>query len=281
MSAARDLYAQATTYDTLADVYHTVKLCKRAIKLDAQYAPPYRLLGRIYHERREWKPCLYYYQCYAALRPREAAAVWPIIGLAATALRRWKTARTAWNHAGHGLPLTNRPVRLAPEPVGISCRYRGRREILWGRRLDPVRAELLSLPQLPVGLNFGDTVLYDLQKIGDRMLPAGRVPIHPLLELTEHRFYRTYRVRLYTESAEPLEVLHRLCREASLGFDNWSAATRQVSGAGLVEYYGNELLQATEHILPLVGIAVRRPEQLQEVLEAWRVITFCEWELIA
>ena len=278
MSAARDLYAQATTYDTLDDVYHTVKLCKRAIKLDPRYAPPYLLLGRIYHERQEWKPCLYYHERYATLQPH-AAEVWPYIGLAATALRQWRTARAAWNRLGHELPLSMRPVRLAPAMVGVSCKYRGRREILWARRLDPVRAELLSLPQLPTGLNYGDTVLFDLQKIGDRMLPAGRVPIYPFLEQTEQRFYRTHRVRLYTESADPLAVLERLCREAQLGFDNWSAATRQVSGKGLTEYYGNELLQATEHILPLVGIAVRRPDQLHEVLEAWRMITFCEWEL--
>ena len=278
MSAARDLFTQATTYDTLGDVYHTVKLCKRAIKLDPDYAPPYRLLGRVYHERQEWKPCLHYYQRYVALRPR-ARDAWPYIGLAATALRQWRTARTAWNHLGHDLPLTARPPQLAPEIVGVRCKHRGQREILWARRLDPVRAELLSLPQLPTSLNYGDTVLFDLDKVGERMLPGGRVPVHPFLEQTDTRFYRTHRVRLYTESAAPIERLQELCRAANLGFDNWSAATRQITGKGLTEYYGRELLQATEHILPLVGIATRRPEQLEEVLEAWRVITFCDWEL--
>ena len=278
MSLARQIFTQATTYDTLGDVYHTVKLCKRAIKLDPDYAPPYLLLGRIYHERQEWKPCLYYHQQYIALKPR-AREVWPYIGLAAAALGKWAVAREAWRHEGYALPDSDRPVRLAPSLIGIRCKHRGKQEILWARRLDPVRAELLSLPQLPLDLNYGDTLLFDLTAVGDRMLPKGRIAIHPYLARLERRFYTTYRVRLYTESAAPLDTLERLCSEAQLGFDNWSAATRQITGAGLTEYYGQELLQATEHIIPLVGIAVRHREQLEEVLEAWRVITFCEWEM--
>jgi len=73
-----------------------------------------------------------------------------------------------------GMELGSAAVRLSPE---------GEAEVVWGRRLDPARIEVLSIPLPSSGRRWGEVVLHDGVPHGERITSAG--PSYPVFDEIE------------------------------------------------------------------------------------------------
>lgn len=271
----KQLFEEAERYGQLGDVYHAVKLYKRVIKLAPDWHAPYLALGRIYHERREWKPAFYYFKKTVAFLPdlREA---WWCLGIAGTALKKWRIARSVWSKFGLS--------QLPRIPEGLRLTYDGTFEILWMSAIDPARARILSIPHPASGFRFRDEVLYERKPVGHHIVDNRRVPVYAELGIIKRSHYRTYSCLLHHASAKQLQQLEQLCYDARLGFEVWSNAARSMvvdNPQAFPEFYGRSILPAEEKETPddhaLIAIAAMHQAEVIHVLDAWQVISLGQY----
>jgi hypothetical protein len=141
--------------------------------------------------RADWAASIEYSRRALDLLPADRregeAAAWNL-GIAATAMQDWATARTAWGAFGISLPQAAHPAEpivadFGPAPVRLNAepRFVGQRplviddrtwdtEVVWGRRLCPTRIQILNVPTPDSGHRYGDIVLHDGDPVGSRRL---------------------------------------------------------------------------------------------------------------
>src|SRR5262249_39982764 len=167
---------------------------------------PFYTIGLIYKYRLDWPTSFAFNRRAYELRPTDEAIAWNL-GIAATALRDWATARRVWTGLGMDVgegtgPIEANfgrcPVRLDPEGEG---------EVVWTRRLDPVRARINSIPFGPHGFAYGDVVLHDGAATGYRRDGDREVPVFNVFELFEAGGYATVAVTLTAPEAADMAAL--------------------------------------------------------------------------
>jgi hypothetical protein len=259
------LFEQAERYEEQEDPYNAIKLYKRTIKLGAAWVAPYARLGQIYKYRQEWKPALYYNKKAASLQADDPACWWNI-GIAATALRKTRLARTVW--AKFGLDAAPRE----PFPISIRRVYGKQYEILWALRRGPAEAIIQNIPHPQSGRCFGDVVLIDNLIKGHHSSAQHRLPIYEELGLLKRSAFFTFSCLLQSADRKDIQVLQNLCREQGLGFEVWANATRAFSSKQFgtqPEYYAMDW--ATEEEL-LVALAAPTGSRALGALDAWKAI---------
>lgn len=269
-----ELFEEALEYENRGDAYNAIKLYKKVAKMAPQWAPPCRRLGMIYKYRLEWKPALYYVKKSLAADPGNRSAWWDL-GIAATALRKWRLARNVWNKFGESPSAGWRPG-----PVSVRLSYDKRYEILWADSIDPARAVIQNIPHPDSGRQFRDIILYDRVVSGHHVVGRKRFPVHEELGLYKRSGYQTYSCTLETGNSSDVRILENLCREADLGFEVWSNAARQFSPGGeepVPEYYDPGLLSDTPEPDLRVALAARRKKHITEVLRSWSVISLARY----
>jgi len=137
-------------------------------------------LGLAHKFLREWADCAEANERALALSHRRGDPAWWNLGIAATALRDWGTARRAWRGFGiDGIldgddPIEadygSTPVRL---PLG---------EVVWGKRIDPARVKVYSIPFVHSGYRWGDIVSHDGQPAGQREWGGRTYSVFDVLE---------------------------------------------------------------------------------------------------
>ena len=270
----KQLFEEAERYGKLGDVYHAVKLYKRIIKLEPDWPAPYLALGRIYHQRREWKPAFHYFKKTVAFLP-ELREGWWCLGIAATALKKRRIARSVWSKFGLS--------QLPGKPEGLRLTYDNTFEILWMSAIDPAQARILSIPHPASGFRFRDEVLYERKPVGHHIVSNRRVPVYQELGIMKRSHYRTYSCLLHHASAKQIQQLERLCYDARLGFEIWSNAARSMvidNPQAFPEYYGRSILPAQEETPDdhaLIAIAAMHQVEVLHVLDAWEVISLGQY----
>ncbi|RMF00477.1 MAG: hypothetical protein D6772_06305, partial [Bacteroidetes bacterium] len=255
------------------DIYHAVKLYKCVIKLVDHWVAPYLELGRIYQERREWKPAFHYYKKTVMLEPNLREAWWSL-AIAATALKKERVARSIWNKFGiREMPQTGEGLQLA---------YNNTFEILWMKAQDPAKGHILSIPHPDSGFRFRDVVLYERKPIGYHVVNQQRIPVYAELGLFKRSPYQTFSCLLHAPGPEQLAKLEKLCFSARLGFEIWSNAARSMvvgNPQAFPEYYSRSILppeqagQSDSHEHVLVGLAATHEAEVLHVLDAWEIVT--------
>jgi tetratricopeptide (TPR) repeat protein len=277
---ALHLYRKAVRFEEEGDVYMAVKLLKKVVRLAPEWWLPYQDLGAIYKTRQEWKPTMHYSQKALERNPEHQAA-WNNLALSATALRRWRTARKAWNFLGFSFRENDRSLDLDMGGVAVRLPGMGTDYLVWARRIDPARAEIISVPIPASGFRYRDRILLDPEPAGRRIVKNRKVKVFRGLELIKRSTYTTFEVRLQNAGLTEADLLADLCRQAGLGFDHWNLANRLLipGTSANPEYYG--LFEASQQDPDLVvGVAARRAKQLRTCLHNWSVITLkeAEWE---
>jgi len=269
-----ELFEAALDYENRGDAYNAIKLYKKVAKLAPQWAPPLQRLGMIYKYRLEWKPALYYVKKSLAADPGNRSAWWDL-GIAATALRKWRLARNVWNKFGQSPTAGWRPG-----PLSIRLSYDKQYEILWADSVDPARAIIQNIPHPASGRQFRDVVLYDRVVSGYHVVRNKRFPVHEELGLYKRSGYQTYSCLLETTEPADVYTLENLCREADLGFEIWSNATRQFSpqqGQSVPEYYDPGTLSGDLDTQVHVALAARRKKHILQVLNSWTIISLAQY----
>ncbi len=278
--AAEQLYRLVVEYDRRGDVYNAVKLCKRLARLAPDWSVPFAFLSRTYRSRMEWKPTLHY--CLKAVEHNAFDEnLWETLGIAATALSEWETARYAWNQLGFHFKPSAEALHLDLGLVPVRLNPATQPEIVAARRIDPVRASIESIPQPSSGRRYKDLILVE-----NRPNPTGataqffmqnkKLPIHDELQLLKSSNWHTFSVLLYTTSQADVDTLANLCLSANVGFDNWSNATRFFQPnlhRNVAEYFDRSVFGKLERDVFLVAMAAKQMEEVERVIRSWKVIT--------
>lgn len=135
-------------------------------------------------------------------RGRQEPAYWNL-GIAATILGEWGTARDAWDGFGVGVPMPegDGPIelRLGITPVRLS-----NDEVVWTERLCPTRARVLSVPLMDSGRRYGEIVVHDGVPNGNRVVDGETFSVFDELVLLEPSDLATTEVTV--EAGTPADV---------------------------------------------------------------------------
>jgi hypothetical protein len=250
----------------------------KALILDPERGDTLYNLGLIYKYRGAWAQSFDFNRQARALQPDDEATLWNL-AIAATALRDWRTARDVWRklniitEAGEGPIEQDRgrtPVRLNADErtVGVV-------EVVWTQALCPVRSRLINIPTGETHFRYGDTVLHDGAAVGYRMNSNGQeCPVYNVLELFEPSKFSTYEVSVEVDSPDGIEVLDRVCEEAGIPFEDWTASLRSLCKAcseGRPHEGHDHELEKSESWdrIRRVGFATTAEKALGEVLKRW------------
>lgn len=221
---AEDLIEEANALSDEGDVDGALKKYFAALEIDLTDSRVHYNIGLIYKYRGAWKDSFKYNKRAAELAPDDEAAHWNL-AIAATALRDWRTARSVWN--GLGMPIEpgdtpieenfgGTPVRLNPD---------GDAEVVWARRICPVRSRIESIPFTQSGIAYGDVVLNDGAPVGHRLDQNGKEqPVFNMLELFEPGSYSTYVVEAIADDEAAVTRLEMLCDARQLPVEDWASS---------------------------------------------------------
>ncbi len=281
--AAEQLYRLVVEYDRRGDVYNAVKLCKRLARMAPDWSVPFAFLSRTYRSRMEWKPTFHY--CLRAVEHNAFDEnLWETLGIAATALGEWETARFAWNQLGFHFKPSAEALHLDLGIVPVRLNPTTQPEVVAARLINPVQAIIESIPQPSSGRCYKDLVLVENMPnpqgaTGHLYQESKKLPIHDELQPLKSSNWHTFSVLLYTDASSDVDTLANLCLSASLGFDNWSNATRFFQPnlhRNVAEYFDHAIFGKLEREVFLVAMAAKQVKEVEKVLANWRVITLRE-----
>lgn len=251
-----------------------------ALALDEQDAVTNYDLALLYKYQSRWAESLCYNRRASELNPEDEAAWWNL-GIAATAVSDWTTAAKAWAFFGTTMPLdaldnAAPDLKLGLIPVRIT---QGEHvEVLWANRLDPARAQIVSVPMPDCGVRFHDIVLHDGAPRGTRELHGNPVPVFDWLEFWQRSNYSTYVIEALVPNALAVNTLDSLIVAAGLALEDWGSNVQMLCKAcseGTAHEHhdtGNETANGAADWQPEreFGVAALNDQALADVLDAWQ-----------
>jgi tetratricopeptide (TPR) repeat protein len=187
-------------------------------------------IGLIYKYRGAWKESFRFNKRAHELAPDDEAAAWNL-AIAATAVRDWVTARTVWNSLGLPIDLGTvpisedfglTPIRLKPTDDG---------EVVWARRIDPVRARICNIPLTDSGCRYGDIVLHDGAAVGYRKHGDRECPVFNMLEVFEESSFSTFEADVIAPTEADAVALESICERDGITFEDWSQSIQMICKA--------------------------------------------------
>jgi hypothetical protein len=183
-------------------------------------------LGLAYKLRRDWENSVRCNRRSAELDPASKEAHWNM-GVAATALRDWATARAAWRGIGlepppgndppafDGLGMT--PVRLAP-----TADHDAGGETIWAHRVDPCRARIESVPLPESGHRWGDVILHDVVPNGHRQVGDDTWAVFDELLRMDPSDAPTFESHVTVPTDDDGRALNTLLADLEIGAEDWT-----------------------------------------------------------
>jgi tetratricopeptide (TPR) repeat protein len=228
-------------------------------------------IGLIHKYRSEWNESLLFNRRSVELDPTDESANWNL-AIAATALRDWQTAREVWKRLK--LPIDDGDGSIEADfgPTPVRLNPDSNAEVVWARRIDPVRAKILNIPYPDSGYRQGDVVLHDGAAIGTREADDHEYPVFNVLELFEASKLSTYEAEVRIERSEDATQLAAALDDAGVSNQNWTTSTRmlckQCSEGRPHEQHDHDL-EREWNDRHLFGIAALEPTIVKEVISRW------------
>lgn len=207
-------------------------------------------------------------------------AAWNL-GIAATALGDWDTARRAWTVYGIGGledgtgPIDGNfglaPIRLNPDrpslDLEVPARY-GDTEVVWCWRRSPAHAVVASVPLPQSGHRFRDVILHDGEPKGSRRTGDQEVSVFDEIVRLCESGMPTWQAQVSAPSLAEVETVGDFFGERGLGADNWSGMNILCSdcshGSPSADHHNEKPSDGTM-ILGLAG----HEDDLARALEVW------------
>ncbi|WP_406837054.1 tetratricopeptide repeat protein [Streptomyces sp. AHU1] len=214
---------------------------------------------------RNWDKALDLGREAAARSPRgEGDPAYWNLGIAATILRDWTTARDAWD--GFGIELPEGEGEIAGR-FGAACvrlDTDGEREVVWIERLCPARGRVVNVP-VTGGRRYGEIVVHDGEPKGERVYDGTTFPVFDELALFEPSPLPTLEVTVAAGEASDLEALLALFTEHGFGAEPASAVRMLCACCSEgTHQQGREVLAGAQ----AVALAAPEPEA-RGLLERW------------
>ncbi|WP_225846286.1 tetratricopeptide repeat protein [Streptomyces sp. HPF1205] len=213
-------------------------LLTRAADLEPWLSESWYNLALLHKFRHDWAQARIAGLRAVALLDRPVGAPdWWNLGIAATALQDWPLARRAWQAYGLRMPsgtaerIGEESVRMPLGSAAVRLSPEGEAEVVWGRRLDPARIEVLSIPLPSSGRRWGEVVLHDGVPHGERATSdaLGGPAVYPVfdeIELWAPSPVPTWLVLLEAATEADRDALERLAAEAGYAAEDWSSSVR-------------------------------------------------------
>ncbi|MDQ1288599.1 MAG: hypothetical protein QG622_2165 [Actinomycetota bacterium] len=219
---------------------------------------------------------------------RDLPAAWNL-GIAATALHDWPTARLAWTAFGLPLPDVSddtvpieadfglTPVRLNADPRFVGeepAVIDGRTwdtEVVWGSRLCPARAQITSVPLPESGHRFGDIVLHDGDPVGYRHLGEEKFAVFNEISLWERSTASTHTATVVAPDATAVEELADLMSAHGGAAEDWTTSVQllcRCCSEGTARHEGDAPDQGAWETERHVGVA-GEPAVVERLLGVW------------
>jgi hypothetical protein len=203
-----------------------------AVGLDPSFHEAWFDLGLLHKWSGSWDDA---FRCN--LRAAELVGVradepaWWNLGIAATALCRWDVARRAWRAYGLTVPSGEGPIAGDYGLAAVRLNPHRAPEVVWGRRLDPARLRIDSIPLPESGHRWGDIVLHDGEPVATRESHGARRPVFNELERWEASDVPTVRATVTAASPATISGLVDALDDAGLPAEDWTTNTSMVCAA--------------------------------------------------
>jgi tetratricopeptide (TPR) repeat protein len=247
--------------DKAIQIYHNI------IDVDSSWSVPYYNLGLIYKYKSQWEKSYEFNLKATELNVQDEAAWWNL-GIACTALKKWRAARIAWNKFGLELDINDTEVSidLGAAPIRLL-----NDEVVWTTRVCPARAYIENVPLEESGYRYNDLVLIDGSPTGTTILDGVEYSVFDELEVLEESGYQTYSIGVEVDDSDEITALEDMCYDLNYGFENWTDSVKilckQCSEGVPHEDHDNELESNTD--VYNLAIATNMLEELENVLEEW------------
>jgi tetratricopeptide (TPR) repeat protein len=268
MESAEDLNERGLALSEQGDALGAEAAYRAAMAADPSWAAPCYNLGLLYKYQSRWPESLEFNQRAASLDDQHEAAWWNL-GIAATALGNWSEARRAWVQCGMKPPpgdgppdfnFGSTPVRLDPNGDG---------EVVWAHRIDPARAEILSVPLPESPHNAGAIVLTDGAADGYRKIGEVEYPVFNVLMVLQPSTLRKYIIELAAVGPSAMEVLERLAADLGGAAEDWGRSIN-ILCAKCSRGLPHEHAPTPDHPAhPHCGLAARDDDHAEAIIHAW------------
>ena len=141
-----------------------------------------------------------------AKRDSQDPAFWNL-GIAATILEDWATARDAWRNFGLTVPDGDGEIMA---DFGVTPVRLTNGEVVWARRLCPTRARVLNVPTPDSGRRFGEVVVHDGAPNGERTVDGQTFLVFDELLLFRSSDLPTTTVEVVAGTREDVQALTEL-----------------------------------------------------------------------
>ena len=264
------LFAQAQASE---DDETALALYRRVLELDPDRRAAHYDIGLIHKYRGEWADSLRSNRRAVDLDPGEESANWNL-AIAATALRDWAEARAAWARLGIEIPGDAGPIEADFGITPVRLNPDDHAEVIWARRICPVRARLENIPLADSGFRWGDVVLHDGAPVGTRVANGRDYSVFNELELFEAAGNGTFEAEVRADDDATLQALEEALDAAGCGVENWTQSLRTLcrkcSEGVPHEHHGDDhAAEAPRPETHVFGISAGSAAAIEAVLRAW------------
>lgn len=245
-----------------------LRLFEQAVRRSPSMAVAWFNIGLVHKWRREWRACADANLRAAELIGEAQHPAWWNLGVAATAIGDWALARRAWTGFGLHVPASEGPI---DGDFGIGAvRLQPAGEVVWGRRLDPCRVRVLSVPLPDSGHRWSDVVLHDGEPRGRRRWEGNDYPVFDEILRLNPSDSPTMEATVLCPTEQDSRALRELFHDSGYGAEDWTESVHLLCKAcseGDPEH-------VHEHVPPpwderrQMGLSA--PEEMaQELLRMW------------
>jgi hypothetical protein len=250
-----------------------LRLYRQALALDPERPGTLYNIGLIHKYRGEWIESREFNRRAVELRPDDEASNWNL-AIAATALCDWDTARDAWRRLGIQVAAGDGPINddLGMTPVRLNPDDGG--EVVWGRRIDPVRVRIENIPYASSGFRAGDVVLHDGAPTGTRSWQGVDYGVFNVLQLHAPSCMTTFDLEVEAQGIDDIRALDEAVAGVGGQIEDWTATVRVLCKAcseGMPHEHHDTQGGRDDRWLPrrVLGATAVQEAQLQVALARW------------
>jgi tetratricopeptide (TPR) repeat protein len=224
---AAGLHKQGQARSAEGDRDGAISAYLQALALDPEKSASHYNLGLLYKYEGDWERSFEHNLAANRLEPDDQAARWNL-AIAATALGRWEVVRRTWQAEGITLDGNSGPIDMDFGITPVRLNPHGDGEVVWARRVDPVRARIESVPMPASGFRYGDIVLNDGAPEGTRTAGNREYAVFNVLALLQASTFETAVATIEVTSDAEVQSLDAILTHAGHVMEDWTANVRSL-----------------------------------------------------